>query len=343
VDSNRFVLGPEVDAFESEFADYVGTRHCVGVGSGLDALRFSLTSVGVEAGHEVIVPAHTFAATWFAVSHIGANPVPVDVHPESGNLDPALLEENITPRTKAIVAVDMHGLPAEYRAIEAIATQYEIPVVEDAAQAHGASYHGRRSGALAPVAAFSFYPGKNLGALGDAGCVTTDDEQVAASVRKLRNYGGLVKYQHDLAGFNSRLDEVQAAVLRVKLRHLDNWNARRREIADSYLSNLRGLRLLSPPPRAVNPVWHLFPVRSRARDTLREGLASLGIATGVHYPQPVGRLKPDAAATLGHVDTPVADEFAARSLSLPIGPHMNDEQVQLVVRETNRLAAQLPS
>jgi dTDP-4-amino-4,6-dideoxygalactose transaminase len=231
MDSGWFVLGDELAAFEAEFAAYCGARHCVGVGNGLDALHLILRAMQIGPGDEVIVPANTYIATWLAVSYAGAAPVPVEPDPRTFNLDPARVEAAVTPRTKAVMPVHLYGQPADVDAVREVAARHGLRVIEDAAQAQGARYRGRAAGSLADAAGFSFYPGKNLGAAGDAGAVTTDDDALAAELRRLRNYGSPAKYQHDVKGFNSRLDELQAAVLRVKLRRLDEWNARRAAVA----------------------------------------------------------------------------------------------------------------
>ena len=265
--SGQFILGPEVSAFEEEFAAYCETRHAIGVGSGLDALRLILLGYDLGPGDEVVVPSNTFIATWLAVTQAGATPVPVEPDPVSHNLTAEAVEAAITPATKAIMPVHLYGHPADMDAIVALGRDRGIPVIEDAAQAQGARYHGRRAGSLGDAAGFSFYPGKNLGAMGDAGAVTTDDDALAERVRMLRNYGSKVKYHHDVPGMNSRLDSLQAAALRVKLRYLDEWNDRRRRLAVRYIDGLPASRASSYPYRQSGrePVWHLFVVRTRTR------------------------------------------------------------------------------
>ena len=323
MDSGWFVLGAEVEAFEREFAKYCGAAHCVALGNGLDALGLVLRSWGIGPGDEVIVPANTFIATWLAISHAGAVPVPVE--PEEGgyNLDPALLEAAVNARTRAIIPVHLYGSPADMDAINALARRHGLKVLEDAAQAHGARYRGRRAGTLGDAAAFSFYPAKNLGAMGDAGAVTTNDERLAESLRELRNYGGQLKYRNDVQGFNSRLDELQAAFLRVKLRHLESWNRRRRDIAAEYLRDLNGSGLGLPAvPSWAEPVWHLFPVRSKERDKLRETLHAAGIETGIHYPVPPHLQRAYAALQFAVGRFPRTEAIHNEELSLPIGPHL---------------------
>ncbi len=341
MESGWFVLGPEVEAFEREFAAFCGVEQCVTVASGLDALSLGLRTLGVGPGHEVVVPGHTFVATWIAVSALGARPVPVDCLMSTGNLDPAAVEEALGPHTRAIVPVHLYGQPADMDAIRAVAGARGIPVLEDAAQAHGARLGDRRAGALGHAAAFSFYPGKNLGAFGDGGAVVTDDTGMAASLRELRNYGSAQKYVHDVVGVNSRLDELQAAFLRVKLRRLEEWNARRRAIAARYLDEIdpRGDVLSLPVViEGADPVWHLFVVRSAAREALRQHLAAEGVDTLVHYPTPPHRT--GAYANGGPWPAlPATDTLADAVLSLPIGPHMQRAEVDRVVTAVNSFSA----
>jgi dTDP-3-amino-3,4,6-trideoxy-alpha-D-glucose transaminase len=330
--SGRYVLGAEVDRFERAFAEHVGARHCIGVGNGLDALTLTLAALGVGHGDEVVVPAATFVATWLAVSHVGATPVPAAVDPATLTLDPAAVEGAITGRTRAIVPVHLYGHPADLEPIAAIARDHDLAVVDDAAQAHGAAYRGRTVGALTAATAFSFYPTKNLGAHGDAGAVTTDDDEVAARVRKLGNYGAPEKYRAELLGWNSRLDPLQAAILGVKLGWLGEWNARRRRVAARYAEALGSLDWLQLPHEAswATHVFHLFVVRTPRRDELAQRLAAQSIVTAVHYPvppyrQPVYRdLPPPAGAD--HLD-----EIHGELLSLPMGPHLSDDQIDHVI------------
>ncbi|MDX1615908.1 MAG: DegT/DnrJ/EryC1/StrS family aminotransferase [Candidatus Promineifilaceae bacterium] len=333
MDAGWYILGKEVTAFEREFAAFCGARHCVGVANGLEALKLILVAAGVGAGHEVIVPANTYIATWLAVSHAGATPVAVEPLERTYNLDPARIRDAITPRTKAIMPVHLYGQPADMDAIRQVAAAYELRVFTDAAQAHGARYKGRRVGALADAAGWSFYPGKNLGAFGDAGAVTTDDDELADRIRTLRNYGSRTKYINEVQGFNSRLDPLQAAFLRVKLAHLDEWNGRRRRIAAYYLEALADLQELVLPfvPRWADPVWHLFVVRHPQRDHLQRALANKGIGTLIHYPVPP-HLQ-DAYRGLGYgTDTfPISERIHQEVLSLPIGPHLDLADVEAVV------------
>jgi len=287
MNSGWYILGEEVTAFEREFAEYCGTKHCVGVANGLEALQLILRSYGIGASDEVIVPANTYIATWLAVSNAGATVVPVEPDQRTFNLDPRRIEAAITPKTRAILPVHLYGQPADMDPINDIARRHGLKVIEDAAQAHGARYRDRRVGSLGDAAGWSFYPTKNLGAYGDAGAVTTDDDELADHVRLLRNYGSKSKYYNEERGINSRLDELQAALLRVRLKHLDEWNSRRARIAAKYLEHLRETDLMLPGVcEGAEPVWHLFVVRSNRRDELQRHLKSQGVNTLVHYPVP---------------------------------------------------------
>jgi dTDP-4-amino-4,6-dideoxygalactose transaminase len=332
VRSGRYLLGEELARFEAQYAAYSGARCCAGVANGLDALRLGLLALGVGPGDEVIVPSNTFIATWLAVSQCGARPVPVEPIAATYNLDPARLEAAITPRTKVIVPVHLYGQPADLDAIGDIAARRRLRVLDDCAQAHAALYKGRKVGALADLSAWSFYPGKNLGAFGDGGAVTTDNAALADAVRALRNYGSRVKYHNELKGFNSRLDEIQAAVLGVKLRYLDIATEQRRSVAASYLDALAGLPIVLPKvPEWAHPVWHLFVIRHPDRDGLRQRLAKLGVETHVHYPIPPHRQP--AYVELGYApgDLPIAEAIHGEVLSLPIWPGMSEAQVERVV------------
>ncbi len=327
MDSGWYLLGAETEAFEAEFASYVGTKHCVTVANGLDAIRIALEAYGIGPGDEVIVPAHTFIATWLAVSNTGATPVGVDVRPDTANLNVDLLEAALTPRTKAVIPVHLYGQPADMDPIRAFATRHNLVVIEDAAQSHGATYHGKRCGSLGNCAAFSFYPGKNLGAFSDGGAITTDDAEIARKARMLRNYGSEKRYHHEIAGANSRMDELQAAFLRVKLGRLDEWNSRRAALAAHYLEGLAGHDGLVLPQVAgwAGPVWHLFVVRHPRRDALQRHLAEKGIQTAIHYPIPPHRSRIYEGRS--HGAFPVADDLCGHILSLPIGPHFQPEQI----------------
>lgn len=327
--SGWYVLGEETAEFERAFARYCGTQHCIGVANGLEALQLILLAYGIGAGDEVIVPAHTFIATWLAVSHTGAKPVPVECEPQHYNLDPARIERAITSRTRAIIAVHLYGHPADVDAICTVAARHGLRVIEDAAQAHGARLRGRRVGALADAAAFSFYPGKNLGALGDGGAITTQDDALAERLRKLRNYGSSRKYQHDMMGLNSRLDEIQSAVLRVKLNYLDEENGLRGKLAARYCALLCGTSVELPAVHSdVEPVWHLFVVRSPQRDALQAHLKERGIGTLVHYPTACH--KQLAYQHVSWPSLPEAEQLARELISLPMSPTLRPEDVELV-------------
>ncbi|WP_329093487.1 MULTISPECIES: DegT/DnrJ/EryC1/StrS family aminotransferase [unclassified Streptosporangium] len=331
--SGWYLLGPELEAFEEEFAAYCRNSHCVAMGSGGDALELVLRALGVGPGDEVIVPSHTFIASWLSISAIGARPVPVEPDERTYTIDPALIEAAITPSTRAIVPVHLYGHPADLVPIAEIADRHGLAVVEDAAQAHGARYRDRLVGEGSLAAVFSFYPGKNLGALGDGGAVVTDNADLVARLRLLRNYGSRIKYQHEIQAGNSRLDELQAAMLRVKLARLDDWNARRRSVAERYLKELSDLDDLVLPEVAswADPAWHLFVVRSATREQLRERLAQAGVGTLIHYPVPV-HLSPAFASDRRLAGSqPLAERIADEVLSLPMGPHMSDEAVDSVV------------
>lgn len=331
--SDRLVLGPEVEGFEHAWAASAGVRHAVGVASGLDALTLALRAVGVGPGDEVVVPAHTFVATWLSVVHAGAVPVPVDADRVTGGWDPAAVAAAVTPRTAALVPVHLYGHPVDLGPLLALADRYGLAVVDDAAQAHGARLDGLPVGSGARATAWSFYPGKNLGALGDGGAVTTDDPQLAERVRSLRNYGSTTKYRHDEIGWNSRLDEVQAALLSVKLRHLAAWNARRGAVATRYAAALAGLPGLTLPTTAPGsqPSWHLYVVRSPHRDALRAHLADRGVETVVHYPVPPHRQPAFAGTPAAATRLPHAERWADEVLSLPMGPHLRPGQQDAVI------------
>lgn len=331
--SGWLVLGNEVKSFEAEFASYSQAAGCIGVASGLEALSLVLRSWNIGPGDEVIVPSNTFVATWLAVSHVGAIPVPVEPRLETYNIDPDLIEAAITRKTKAIIAVHLYGQPAEMTKINQIAAKHGLRVLEDAAQAHGAKWDGIRTGSLGDAAGFSFYPGKNLGALGDGGAVTTSDSEVADSLRLLRNYGSKVKYQNDVIGWNSRLDELQAAFLREKLVLLDHDNERRRAIAARYDAELAGIDDLVLPKvhYQAEPVWHLYVIRTSNRDALHQYLADNGVGTLIHYP--IAPHLQSAYSDLGLKEGafPVSERIHREVLSLPIGPTMSDDDLSVVI------------
>ncbi|WP_445628122.1 DegT/DnrJ/EryC1/StrS family aminotransferase [Nostoc sp. DSM 114167] len=336
MESGWYILGQEVEAFEQEFAVYCETKYCIGVGNGLESLHLILRAMKIGAGDEVIVPANTYIATWLAVSYAGAIPVPVEPDRNTYNIDPNKIEAAITSKTKAIIAVHLYGQPADMDFINEIASRHNIKVIEDAAQAHGALYKGRRVGGLADVAGFSFYPGKNLGAFGDGGAVTTNNRQLADKIRLLHNYGSRSKYYNEVKGFNSRLDELQAAFLRVKLNKLDEWNERRKQIAKYYLKELQEYTDLKLPYVAEfsESVWHLFVISSPQRDKLKRYLDTVEVSTLIHYPIPP-HLSDAYAENLGtnwQINSyPITQMISSQILSLPISPHLNKTEIQIVV------------
>jgi len=340
--SSQFILGPEVSTFEEEFAAYCDTRHAIGVGSGLDALRLILLGYELGPGDEVLVPSNTFIATWLAVTQAGAIPVPVEPDPLTHNITAEAVEAAISSSTKAIIPVHLYGHPADMDAIVALGRERGIPVIEDAAQAQGARCRGRRAGGLADAAGFSFYPGKNLGAMGDAGAVTTNDDGLAERVRMLRNYGSKVKYHHDVPGMNSRLDSIQAAVLRVKLRHLDEWNERRRGLAARYIDGLGGVEglVLPAPAEWAEPVWHLFVVRHPQRDALQARLSDAGVDTIIHYPLPP-HLTGAYAGEFDSARLSLTERLADEVLSLPMGPHLSQDDADRVAAAVREAVGEL--
>jgi len=339
LDSGWYILGPEVEAFEADWAAYCGAGHAVGLANGLDALILALRALAIGPGDEVIVPSNTYIATWLAVSAVGATPVPVEPDPATHNIDPARIAAAITPRTRAIIPVHLYGQPADMDPILEIARAHGLRVVEDAAQAHGARYRGRRIGAHGDIVCWSFYPGKNLGALGDAGAVTTNDAALAERVAVLRNYGSRRKYVNEEAGVNSRLDPVQAAVLRVKLGVLDDWTDRRRAVAAAYAGGLTGGDLILPHvPDWADPVWHLYVVRSPGRDALQARLTEAGIGTLIHYPIPPHMQTAYAGLGMAPDALPLARDLAQEVLSLPMGPHLDQENMSFLADEIGKTA-----
>lgn len=327
--SGTFIMGPQLEKFEFEFAKYCDVKYCIGVGNGLEAIHLLLKAYGIGPGDEIIVPSNTFIATWLAVSECGATPVPVEPNIQTFNLDPSLITAAITAKTKAIIAVHLYGQPADMDLINEIASNHGLLVIEDAAQAQGALYKGRKVGSLGQAAATSFYPGKNLGALGDGGAILTNDTAIADKVRRLRNYGSVVKYHHEVAGYNSRLDELQAAILRVKLTHLDVWNSSRKSIASQYSNILTGLDISLPNvPDFADPVWHLYVIRSKFRDELMAYLELNGISTVIHYPVPPH--KQICYSDFCSRKLPIADTLANECLSLPIGPAMQTAEIDYI-------------
>ncbi len=333
VESGIFLRGPVVETFEHDFAAYCGTAHCVGTGSGLDALRLALLASGIEAGDHVVVPAHTFVATWEAVTQAGGIPVPVDISPTDYGIDADFAADVVGPRTRFIIPVHLYGQLVDLTSLRALVQRHGLTIIEDACQAHGAVRQGYRAGSCGAAAAFSFYPTKNLGAFGDAGAIVTHDEAVASRMRALREHGQQRKYDHELVGYTARLDAIQAAVLVRKLPHLDVWNESRRVAARYYSERLEGVGdlALPPTPSGSIPVWHLYVVRTGDPARLAEHLATVGIASGRHYPTP-----PHLTTAYAHLGFrrgafPVAEALADEGLSLPLFPEMTEEQLDSVV------------
>ena len=332
LESGWYILGEEVETFESEYANYCEAKYCVGVANGLDALHLALLALGVGEGDEVIVPSNTYIATWLAVSQCGATPVPVEPNELTYNIDPERIEAAITEHTKVILPVHLYGQPADMDPILTIARKYGLKVLEDGAQAHGARYKGKRLGAHGDVVAWSFYPGKNLGAYGDGGAITTDNPEIADRISVLRNYGSRVKYINEVRGFNSRLDTLQAAILRVKLKHLDKANQARQSIATLYLNHIPSSNLTIPSvPEWAEPVWHLFVVRSKHREQFQHQLNQVGINTLIHYPIP-----PHLQSAYAHLgfekgSFPIAEKIHDEVLSLPMWPLMSKLEIQQVI------------
>ncbi len=339
--NSSFVLGEEVEAFEREFADFCGTKHCVALATGTAALHVGLLALGVQADHEVITTPNTFLATAEAITYCGARPVLVDIDPSTGNLDPKLLERAITPRTRAILPVHLYGRPADMDAIREVASRHALRILEDAAQAHGARYRGRRVGSIGNAAAFSFYPTKNLGAYGEGGALTTDDDQIAKFARAARSHGQTARYEHEFVGYNYRMHGFQGAILRIKLRRLYAWTAKRQEIAREYRSRLAGTRVEIPVDDSRDEcVYHQFVIYTSNRNAVIAQLTARGIETVVHYPRPV-HLQP-AYSSIGYPPGtfPHAERACQRVLSLPVFPGMSAEQIAFVANSVRELAGE---
>jgi dTDP-4-amino-4,6-dideoxygalactose transaminase len=340
LDSGWFIQGKQLEQFEQEYAAYCGSQFCVGVGNGLEALHLILRAYDIGAGDEVIVPSNTYIASWLAVSYAGATPIPVEPVLGTYNIDPTLLEAAITPRTKAIMAVHLYGQTAEMAAINSIAKKHGLKVIEDAAQAQGATYQDKRAGALGDAAGHSFYPGKNLGALGDGGAITTNDAELAAKLRILRNYGSQVKYKNEVKGYNSRLDELHAAFLRVKLKKLDAWNTKRAELAQLYLSGLSDITSITLPRIAEHAVsvWHVFVIRHPKRDQLQQFLQERGIGTVIHYPIPPHLQEAYAEMNLGVGSFPISEQIHSEIISLPLDPYLSIDDLNRVIAAVREFA-----
>lgn len=336
--SGWYILGAEVKAFEEEFAAFCNAKHCISVGNGLDALRLILLAYGIGPGDEVIVPAHTYIATWLAVTQVGAKPVPVEPDEATYNINPLLIEAAITKNTKAIMPVHLYGQPADMDAVNAIAKRYNLKVIEDAAQAHGALYKNNPTGSLGDAAGFSFYPGKNLGAFGDGGAVVTNDSELAEKIQVLRNYGSRIKYHNDYIGENSRLDELQAAFLRVKLKKLNEWNNRRKKLAASYIELLNSNAIRLPfEPTWAESVWHLFVIRTTKRQDIQDKLAKLGIQTMIHYPIPPHLQPAYKLLQLEKGSFPLTEAIHNEVLSLPMGPFLTQQEVSFIAESLNQI------
>jgi dTDP-4-amino-4,6-dideoxygalactose transaminase len=332
--SGWYILGPEVEAFEKAFAAYCGAKHCIGVANGLDAMMLVLRAWGVGDGHEVIVPSNTYIATWLAVSYAGARPVPVEPDEATYNIDPSRIEKAITRRTRAILPVHLYGQAADMKPIRDIAKRHGLPVLEDAAQAAGARYRGRRAGVLGEAAAFSFYPTKNLGAFGDGGAVVTNDGRLARAVRTLRNYGSRKRYVNEVKGINTRLDPLQAALLGPRLAVLDDWNGRRDRVARRYLEGLSDTALTLPVvAEGCEHTWHQFVVRAKRREAFRAALEARGVGTDVHYPTPPHLQRAYADLKRRKGSFPISERIHREVVSLPIGPHMTDAEIEYVIEQ----------
>ena len=334
MESGKYILGSEVTKFEKEFANYCGAKHCVGVGNGLDALHLSLLAAGIGKDDQIIVPSNTYIATWIAVSLTGAVPVPVEPNADTYNINTDLINEVITPKTKAIIPVHLYGQPADMDPILKVAQDHDLKVIDDAAQAHGGQYKGKKIGSLADITAFSFYPTKNLGAIGDGGAITTNDQDMAEKIRILRNYGESKKYVNEVIGYNSRLDELQAAFLRVKLRHLDEMNEKKNFIASRYINEISN-KLVTLPTVDSNsvPVWHQFVIKSSYRDELKKYLLENGIDTLVHYPIPPHKQKPYRSFYINHLE--VTEMLVRNILSLPISWTLSEASIEYVINIMN--------
>ncbi len=344
LDRGDFILGASVEEFERAFAVYCGVKHCVGVGSGLDALTLALQGLGIQSGDEVIIPANTFIATALSVLHTGATPVLVEYDPTTYNIDPACVERAVTTHTKAIVPVHLYGQPAEMDTLESVAVKHGLYLVEDAAQAHGARYHQRRCGSLGHAAAFSFYPGKNLGAYGDGGAVVTNDRRLADRLRQARNYGSTVKYHHEIPGVNSRLDSVQAAVLLVKLNYLDQWNELRRSIAAAYHNLMWDVPIELPVPAAhIEHVFHLYVIQTEDRDALQTALNREGIPSGIHYPIPIHQQPACRDRCIIPEGLEQTERAAGRLLSLPMHPELSLDEIERVAAVIRSVSSDMGS
>ena len=342
MDSGWYIKGKEVAEFEEDFAKYCGTSSSIGVGNGLDGIHVILRALNIQPGDEVIVPGHTFIATWLAVSHLGAVPVPVDADPKTMNMDVSQLEKHITDKTKAILLVHLYGLPQEMDALYKISEKHNLPIIEDSAQAIGAKWRGKLAGSLGIAGSFSFYPGKNLGAFGDGGAVTSSNDHVLHQARVICNYGSEVKYHHDEKGINSRLDTLQAAFLKVKLKALPDWTKTRQEIAKQYTEGLADVKGLTLPfvPEDCESVWHLYVVRHEKRDAIMTKLKEAGVGVQIHYPianHHAGAYKEEFKS----VNLPVTEEICRTCFSLPIGPHLTQNEITYVIATLKNICSNI--
>ena len=330
-----YILGNRLKAFEQEFANYLGVKYVIGVANGLDALTLSIKALDIGTGDEVIVPAHTFIASWLAISEAGAVPVPVEVNNENYLLDISKIKQAITNKTRGIMPVHLYGRVCNMEEILAIAKSYNLKVIEDAAQAHGAvdSVSGKKAGTLGDCSGFSFYPGKNLGCFGDGGCVATNDDQLAEKLKLLRNYGSKIRYNHQIISGNSRLDELQAGVLAIKLKYLDEWNKRRQKIANIYLQELDSVRDLVLPEYDSGNVWHIFPIRTSKREQLKEFLTSNKVDVIIHYPTPIYLQPAYKSMNLKPAAFPITEKICSEILSLPMGPHLSEEEAVMCAKK----------
>jgi dTDP-4-amino-4,6-dideoxygalactose transaminase len=332
LDSGWYLLGPELDNLEREWSEWCGATHAVGVSNGLDALHLVLRSWGIGPGDEVIVPSNTYIASWLAVTMAGATPIPIEPEWDTCCINPALIKQAISTRTKAIMPVHLYGHPCDMPAIMVIAREHGLRVIEDAAQAHGAEINGKRIGSHGDAIAWSFYPSKNLGALGDAGAITTNDAELARKLKMWRNYGSAVRYVNEVAGYNNRLEELHAAVLRIKISALADWNDRRQRLGQRYQRELTGLGLTLPTVRpGVRHAWHLYTIRHPSRDRIKIYLDSIGVGTLIHYPIPPHQQQAYASLGLAHTSFPIAERIHKETLSLPLGPHLSDEAQTAVI------------
>ena len=343
LNSGSLILSSEVETFEEEFANYCGTRYCIGVANGLQALEIIMRSLGIREGDEVIVPSNTYIATWLAISNVGAVPIPVEPDLENYNINPDLIEEKISKKTKAIIAVHLYGSICEMNKIQEIAKIYSLKIIEDAAQSHGAEYQSKKAGSLGDAAAFSFYPSKNLGALGDGGAITTDDFELYLNARLLRNYGSSKKYVNQIQGMNSRLDELQAAFLRTKLKKLDVENRKRRDIALKYIKELSNEKSINIPKiyNHSSHVFHLFVIRHPQREDFMKSLSKLGVETSMHYPIPPHFQPAYSYLNLIEGSLPISELIHKECISLPIYPTMNEEQINHVLSSIKLTAKRL--